>query len=118
MRYVYITAYVMSKGDLTTQVLSNTFCNVEVLECNKLYYLALTTGQIGGNEVNVAVRRFNSLEYVKENYDAERRQQQVYRQVVVVVVTIYPNCSTAAQNYVAEHRLLDKKTAYTKQYIV
>lgn len=108
---VYITAYVLSKGDINTNTVSNEFCNIEVLECNNLYYLALTTGHIGGNEVNVAVRRFNSKEYVKDNYDAERerRQQQGYQQVEVV--TIYPNCSVAAQNYVAEHRLLDKESA-------
>ena len=94
----YITAYVLSKGDLDAKSISNEFCNIEVLECNNLYYLALTTGHIGDSEVNVAVRRFNSVEYVKENYDAERerRQQQGYRQVDVV--TLYPNCSTAAQN--------------------
>jgi hypothetical protein len=108
---VYITAYVQSKGDLTANTISNDFCNIEVLECANLYYLVLTTGSIGGNTINVAVRRFNSKEYVKENYDIERKSriEQGYRQVEVV--TIYPNCSVAAQNYVAEHRLLDKKAA-------
>mgnify|MGYP002677760616 CR=1 FL=1 len=108
---VYITAYVHSKGDLTANTISNDFCNIEVLECANLYYLVLTTGSIGGNTINVAVRRFNSKEYVKENYDIERKSriEQGYQQVDVV--TLYPNCSVAAQNYVAEHRLVDKATA-------
>lgn len=108
---VYITAYVHSQGDLATNTISNDFCNIEVLECEHLYYLVLTTGSIGGNMINVAVRRFNSKEYVKENYDSERksRLEQGYQQVDVV--TLYPNCSVAAQNYVAEHRLMDKASA-------
>lgn len=108
---VYITSYVHSQGDLDANTINNEFCNIEVLECANLYYLVLTTGSIGGKEINVAARRFNSKEYVKENYDSERKKRiaQGYQQVDVV--TLFPNCSVAAQNYVAEHRLVDKATA-------
>lgn len=106
-----IRAYIYSKGNIKTNSISNKFCNIEILKANKLFYLVITSGRLGGNENNIIVRRFNSDTIVRKCYMGEcnRREREGYSQVEVV--SIYPNCSEAAKAYVSSKNVISQETA-------
>lgn len=106
-----IRAYVYSKGDLKTNSVSNKFCNIEILKANNLFYLVITSGRLGGNENNIIVRRLNSDKIVRKLYmdECQKREKEGYSKVEVV--SIYPNCSEAAKQYVSSRNVISKDEA-------
>ena len=107
----HITSFILSKGDVKTNKVQNEFCNVEVLEWSTCFYMALTWGHLGANDINVLVRRYNSKVYAKDAYDdeCERRSKAGFNKVEVI--SIYPNCSESAKQFVAEKNLVSKEEA-------
>ena len=63
-----IASYIYSKGDIKTNKVSNKFYNIEILQLEKSYYLAVTSGRLGGNDIQVQVRRYYSEPLVKKLY--------------------------------------------------
>ena len=105
-----ICSYILSKGDIKTNKLSNKYCNIEILEANKMYYLAITSGRLGVED-NVQVRRFNSEVIVKKLYldECKKREKEGYSKVEVV--SIYPHCSECAKKFVSEKNIISKDVA-------
>lgn len=106
-----ICSYILSKGELKTNKVSNKFCNIEILKGNGLFYLAITSGRLGAKDNNIIVRRFNSDTIVRKLYldECKKREQEGYSKVEVV--SIYPNCSEAAKKYVSERNVISKSDA-------
>lgn len=106
-----ICSYILSKGDLKTNKLSNKFCNIEILQANGLYYLAITSGRLGTENNNIVVRRFNSEVVVKNLYlqECKSREQEGYSKVEVI--SIYPNCSEAAKQHISKKNIISKDEA-------
>ena len=106
-----ICSYILSKGDIKTNKLSNKFANIEILHANGLYYLAITSGRLGAVDNNIIVRRFNSEVIVKKLYleECAKREQEGYSKVEVV--SIYPNCSEAAKKFVSNKNVISKEEA-------
>ena len=63
-----ISSYILSKGDLKTNKVSNKFANIEILQANGLHYLAVTSGRFGSSDIAIRVKRFNSEVFVKDRY--------------------------------------------------
>ena len=101
-----ICSYILSKGDIKTNKLSNKFANIEILHANGLYYLAITSGRLGAVDNNIVVRRFNSETIVKKLYleECKKREQEGYMKVEVV--SIYPNCSESAKKFVSNKNVI------------
>lgn len=106
-----IASYIYSKGDIKTNKVSNKFCNIEILQANRLYYLAITSGRLGDENINIVVRRFPAEQVAKKMYldECKKRLREGYKEVEVI--SIYPNCSAAAKGFVREKNVLDSKTA-------
>lgn len=106
-----IQSYVLSKGDIETNKLSNKFCNIEIIKANKLFYLAITSGRLGAKDNNIIVRRFNSDVIVRKQYlaECEKRLKEGYMEVEVI--SIYPNCSEAAKSFVSAKNVISKEVA-------
>ncbi len=106
-----ICSYILSKGDLKTNKLSNKFANIEILQSNGLCYLAITSGRLGSSDITIVVRRFNSEVIVKKLYleECKKREQEGYSKVEVV--SIYPNCSEAAKQFVSKKNVVSKEVA-------
>ena len=106
-----ICSYILSKGELKTNKVSNKFCNIEILKGNGLFYLAITSGRLGSSDITIRVKRFNSEVVVKERYleECKNRQQEGYSKVEVV--SIYPNCSEAAKQFVSQKNIISKEDA-------
>lgn len=106
-----ICSYILSKGDLKTNKVSNKFCNIEILKGNGLFYLAITSGRLGAKDNNIIVRRFNSDTIVRKLYleECKKREQEGYSKVEVV--SIYPNCSEAAKQFVSQKNVISKEDA-------
>lgn len=107
----FITSFILSKGDLKTNKVRNEFCNVEVLEWSTCFYMALTSGHLGGDDINVLVRRYNSKVYAKEAYDDECAKRLKDGFSPVEVISIYPNCSESAKQFVSEKNMVSKSDA-------
>lgn len=107
----FITSFILSKGDVKTNKVQNEFCNVEVLEWSTCFYMALTSGHLGGNDINVLVRRYNSKVYAKDAYDDECRKRSEAGFNKVDVISIYPNCSESAKQFVLEKNLVTQEEA-------
>lgn len=108
-----ICSYILSKGDIKTNKLSNKFANIEILQANGLCYLAITSGRLGSKDITIVVRRFNSETIVKKLYleECKKREQEGYSKVEVI--SIYPNCSEAAKQFVSQKNVVSKETAKT-----
>lgn len=108
---LYISSYIYSKGDISTNRVSNKFCNLEVLTHNGLYYYVKTSGRLGAEDNNVIVRRVNSEIYVRKSFDEECKKMNREGYSQVEVVSIYPNCSAAAKKFVSEKNVLSTGAA-------
>lgn len=106
-----ITSYIYSKGDIKTKSISNKFCNIEILTANRLFYLVKTSGRLGSTGNNIIVRRLNSSVIVEKLYLEECKKVLAEGYNEVEVVSIYPNCSEAAKNYVAQKNVISKDEA-------
>lgn len=106
-----ISSYILSKGDLKTNKVSNKFANIEILQANGLHYLAVTSGRLGSSDIAIRVKRFNSEVIVKDRYleECKKRQQEGYSKVEVV--SIYPNCSESAKQFVSKKNVVSKEVA-------
>ena len=106
-----IRSFILSKGDLKTNSLSNKFCNVEILKANGLYYFVTTSGRLGAENNNATVRRLNSERIASQLFldECKKRAKEGYTQVDVV--SIYPNCSACAKNFVSEKNIMSKEEA-------
>ena len=106
-----IASYIYSKGDIKTNKVSNKFYNIESLQLDKSYYLAVTSGRLGGNDIQVQVRRYYSEPLVKKLYldECQKKLKAGYQEVEVI--SIYPNCSAAAKGFVTEKNVLDSNKA-------
>lgn len=107
----HIKSYIYSKGDLSTNKLSNKFCNIEVLEANNFYYMVVTSGRLGAGDITVLARRFSSKVYSFEAYSEECKKREKDGYQPVDVISIYPNCSEAAKQFVSEKNLSSKSIA-------
>lgn len=103
---LYISSYIYSKGDISTNRVSNKFCNLEVLSHNGLYYYVKTSGRLGAEDNNIIVRRVNSEVYVRKSFDEECKKMKREGYFQVEVISIYPNCSAAAKKFVSEKNVL------------
>jgi hypothetical protein len=110
-----IRSFILSKGDLKTNSLSNKFCNVEILKGTGsntgLYYFVTTSGRLGADNNNATVRRVNSERVASQLFldECKKRAKEGYTQVDVV--SIYPNCSACAKNFVSEKNIMSKEEA-------
>lgn len=106
-----IQSYILSKGNIETNSVSNKFCNIEILRANNLFYLAITSGRLGAKDNNVIVRRFNSDTIVRKQYleECKKRIKEGYSEVEVI--SIYPNCSEAAKIFVSDKNVITKDVA-------
>ena len=107
----HIKSYIYSKGDLVTNKLSNKFCNIEVLEANNFYYMALSSGRLGEGDITITVRRFGSKVYSFDAYTEECKKREKEGYLPVDVISIYPNCSEAAKKFVSEKNVASKEEA-------
>ena len=106
-----VASYVLSKGDLKTNKVSNKFCNIEILTANRLFYLVITSGRLGAKEDNVVVYRINAETLVKKKYLEECIKRERAGYTSVEVVSIFPHCSEGAKNFVAKKNMMDKEVA-------
>lgn len=108
----FISSYINFKGDVDTGKVTNKFYNMEILEGNGLFYFVRTSGRLGDSKNNtIIVRRLNSEVYVRELYDSECKKMKSQGYNKVEVVSIYPNCSRAAQKFISEKNVISKDEA-------